>query len=123
MSHDPTKYPRPDDFLPERFLAANSTLKDSDETDLSFIFGFGRRVCPGRHFANASLWIAIANLLAVFEFRQPKNDKGEEVPIVPEWTYGLTSHLEPFACDIVPRHGRDTNQIERISSLFVEAEA
>ncbi|EIW84564.1 cytochrome P450 [Coniophora puteana RWD-64-598 SS2] len=91
MSHDPTKYPRPDDFLPERFLAADGTLKDSDETDLSFIFGFGRRVCPGRHFANASLWIAIANLLAVFEFRQPKNDKAEEVPVVPEWTYGLTS--------------------------------
>lgn len=41
-----------DQFIPERWIAADGTLKDLPQTG----FGFGRRICTGRHIArNVSL--------------------------------------------------------------------
>jgi len=52
MSQNPDKYPSPSSFDPSRFLDGNGNLMGEEP---SYIFGFGRRICPGRHFANASL--------------------------------------------------------------------
>jgi len=62
--HDPVTYPEPDIFKPERFLNADGSLRD-DPTLIS-VFGYGKRICPGRHFVDASLFIFIASLLSVF---------------------------------------------------------
>lgn len=40
-----------------------------DPDPRKFIFGFGRRVCPGSHVANNSSWIMCAGLLSVFDVR------------------------------------------------------
>ena len=45
MSRDETRYPNPEMFIPERFLDAEGMLND-DMPD--FVFGFGRRICPGK---------------------------------------------------------------------------
>ena len=45
MSRDETRYPDPENFIPERFLTSEGMLIGDDPTD--FIFGFGRRRCPG----------------------------------------------------------------------------
>ncbi|KAG1829670.1 cytochrome P450 [Suillus variegatus] len=45
--------------------------------DISFAFGFGRRVCVGRYVADASLFAAIVNILAVFRVER-----------VPGWNVG-----------------------------------
>lgn len=39
--------PNTHDFLPERWIADDGTLKDLPQTG----FGFGRRICTGRHIA------------------------------------------------------------------------
>ena len=87
MAHNPTKYPRPFDFLPERFLADDGTLKPDDTQHIAF--GFGRRMCVGRHFADTSVWTAIAAVLAVFELGPPRDGEGRDVPVVPRFTSGL----------------------------------
>ena len=46
MSHDERVYPEPDLFKPERFLGDH---KQRDPETIAF--GFGARVCPGRHLA------------------------------------------------------------------------
>ena len=46
MSHDESVYPEPDQFIPERFLGA---YKQRDPETIAF--GFGARLCPGRHLA------------------------------------------------------------------------
>ncbi|KIK79132.1 hypothetical protein PAXRUDRAFT_36506 [Paxillus rubicundulus Ve08.2h10] len=56
MSSDPEK------FLPERFL---SPEKGTSIVDPSFAFRFGRCIW---HVADASLWISIVSMLAVFQF-------------------------------------------------------
>ncbi|KIK96423.1 hypothetical protein PAXRUDRAFT_825949 [Paxillus rubicundulus Ve08.2h10] len=100
MSRDPANYPRPDEFLPERFLT--SEYGTNGETP-SFAFGFGRRVCVGRYVADASLWAAIVSMLAIFHFEPaPGCDLGPEGENV-VWTEGVTTHPK-FPCKITPRH-------------------
>ncbi|KAH7882749.1 cytochrome P450 [Phlebopus sp. FC_14] len=48
------------------FLNADGSLTDDDPS--RFAFGFGRRICVGRHVADASLWISIVTMLAVVDF-------------------------------------------------------
>ena len=62
--HDPSIYPEPDVFKPERFLNPDGSLRD-DPVLLS-AFGFGKRICPGRHFVDATLFIFVASVLSVF---------------------------------------------------------
>ncbi|KAG2359073.1 cytochrome P450 [Suillus spraguei] len=108
MSKDETKYPSPHDFKPERFFMADGKLNDDT---IDFPFGFGRRVCVGRHLADASLWISIASLLATFRFMKPLDDEGKEVDPIFQWSTGLSSHPESLPCRVVPRHPEMTAQL------------
>ncbi|KAG1727776.1 cytochrome P450 [Suillus paluster] len=111
MAHNPKKYPDPESFLPDRFLNPDGTLNDDT---LPWIFGFGRRRCPGSHVADASLWAAIACILATFTIQKPI---GQEPRI--KWASGITSYPLPFPCRFVPRKAHDmqglTSLIQRSS--------
>jgi len=94
MSRNEEKYPDPELFMPERFLREDGTLNDDK---LSWVFGFGRRICPGKNIADISLWSAVACILAVF--RIEKTEGSDNV----KWSTGLVSHPLPFPCKLVPR--------------------
>jgi cytochrome P450 len=64
MLHDPALYPDPDVFRPERFLNADGSLLD--DPNLTSVFGFGKRICPGRHFVSSALFIVVASLFSTF---------------------------------------------------------
>jgi cytochrome P450 len=68
--HDPAAYPEPDAFKPERFLNSDGSLLD-DPTVIS-AFGYGKRICPARHFADATLFIFVASLFSVFNIERGK---------------------------------------------------
>ncbi|CAE6417961.1 unnamed protein product, partial [Rhizoctonia solani] len=65
MSRDESMYKSPESFDPERFVGA--------DTPSTHAFGFGRRSCPGNHYAEASLFILIASILAVFDIKPKIN--------------------------------------------------
>ena len=73
--HDPSIYPEPDVFKPERFLDQDGSLRD-DPVLLS-AFGFGKRICPGRHFVDATLFIFVASLLSVFRIENGQEKQHE----------------------------------------------
>ncbi|KAG2354665.1 cytochrome P450 [Suillus spraguei] len=100
MTHDEMKYPSPDEFKPERFLHDDGSLTSDTMT---LCFGWGRRMCVGRHLADASLWIAMASFLAVFSIHKAVDDQGIDIPVIPNFTTGLTIHPKHFPCRIVPR--------------------
>jgi len=69
IMHDEEIYPDPYSFKPERFLLngkLNPAVRDPDVA----AFGYGRRICPGKNMANASLWITIASILATLDIKK-----------------------------------------------------
>ncbi|KAK7049406.1 hypothetical protein VNI00_006007 [Paramarasmius palmivorus] len=70
ITRDPIAYPDPESFVPERFLKEDGT---PNEDDMSVIFGFGRRICPGRHVASSTSWLAMACLITLFDIRPTKD--------------------------------------------------
>ncbi|KAJ7250652.1 cytochrome P450 [Mycena rebaudengoi] len=97
---DPKTYPDPLTFEPARFVTTKTHVKEKDPRD--HLFGFGRRICPGIHLADASLWLACVSLLAGFDIQPPMKDG---VPVFPSGKYrdGAISHPERFDCVIKPR--------------------
>ena len=78
--HDPELYPQPESFKPDRFLNKDGTF--CDDPTLSLAFGAGRRICPGRHFIDAELFVVTAMVLSVFNVTKAKDKNGDEIPVV-----------------------------------------
>jgi cytochrome P450 len=78
--HDPELYPDPEAFKPERFLNQDGSFRD--DPTISLAFGAGRRICPGRHFVDAELFVMAASVLSVFNVTKAKDEKGNEIPVV-----------------------------------------
>ena len=53
------------------------------------VWGFGRRGCPGKTFAEANLWLVMASTIAVMDIRKVLGKDG--IPITP------TGDFEPGA--------------------------
>ncbi|KAI0740352.1 cytochrome P450 98A3 [Earliella scabrosa] len=81
ISRDPETYPDPENFVPERFLDKNGQLDVNDKDPADFIFGFGRRICPGRLLAESSLLMICASLLWAFDIRPPVDEHGISIPV------------------------------------------
>lgn len=110
MSHDPGTHAAPAQFVPARYLAADGTLRE-DVPCPADVFGFGRRVCPGRPFAQDVLWLAIAHVLSVFRMEGPMGERGE-IRHSRLFTPGLISLPEPFACSFRPRFPGAENLVD-----------
>ncbi|KAJ8502251.1 hypothetical protein ONZ51_g72 [Trametes cubensis] len=103
MARDHKAYPNPEEFKPERFLK-DGALDPSVRDPLKYAFGFGRRICPGRHFADASMFIIVSSVLHAFDIAPPLGEDGKPVMLEAKMTADLLlSYPEPFKCRITPR--------------------
>ncbi|KZT10970.1 cytochrome P450 monooxygenase [Laetiporus sulphureus 93-53] len=102
MAHDPALYPNPEDFCPERYSEMDVSSAESRDPR-KFVFGFGRRLCPGRQFADVTIWLAIASMLAVLDISKARDTEGSVITPVPTFASGAVSHPKPFRCEIRPR--------------------
>ncbi|KAG7100011.1 hypothetical protein E1B28_001798 [Marasmius oreades] len=98
LTHDPETYPNPEVFDPERHLGENPQQNPFD-----FVFGFGRRSCPGSHLAERSLFQNTSNILAVFNIEKKKDSEGNSIEPAVEFHGGVTSHLKNFPVEMVIR--------------------
>lgn len=88
--HDPEVYEDPESYRPERFLK-DGQLDPTVRDPSAFIFGYGRRVCPGRYYAENGLFINIASLLHVFDLTPPLGEGGKPVKIEPQMSDGMVT--------------------------------
>ncbi|CDS04181.1 hypothetical protein LRAMOSA07136 [Lichtheimia ramosa] len=68
MHHDPKRYPDPHCFKADRFMEKPRTMSTLSKAKVSerdqFLFGWGRRVCPGIHVAEWEMFNIIVRILA-----------------------------------------------------------
>jgi hypothetical protein len=91
-------------FSPERHLRhlpdGTWKLRDDVPDPRMFAFGFGRRICPGAHIAEQSLFAILATVLHTLDVMPAKDQDG--VNVVPDVRVnsGLLSHALPFPYEL-----------------------
>ncbi|KAK0222555.1 cytochrome P450 [Armillaria nabsnona] len=100
MLHDPTVYNEPFKFNPDRFIRTET--KEPELDPYKVVFGFGRRICPGRVLADASVFMSCAMVLAVFDISK-YSENGVVFEPDTEHTAGVVSHPTSFKCTIQAR--------------------
>lgn len=88
MTHDERVYSNPDIFNPDRY--APKEKGGLGEPLPEGPFGFGRRVCLGRHLALAGVYIFMSHMLATFELKPVTGPDGKEIPPEIRLTNGLS---------------------------------
>ncbi|KAG1876583.1 cytochrome P450 [Suillus subalutaceus] len=114
-----------DDDIHDGYYIPKGSLTDSCSisrgrmlTPRKTCFSFGRRICPGLHLAEASVWISTAISLAVFDISKVV-EKGVEVTPEVDHTSGTVSHPKPFECSIKPRTKKPLRSFSRMLTIKV----
>lgn len=117
---DPGLYQDPEVFEPGRWLARDAIVDVEERKDVdvdgeeeeeagkerdprAFVFGFGRRRCPGTHLVESSVWLLITSMLATLDIRKARDEKGVEIEPVVKFENAVFRTPSPFVCDIRPR--------------------
>ncbi|KAF5375246.1 hypothetical protein D9758_000183 [Tetrapyrgos nigripes] len=101
--HHRDVYPDPFTFSPERFENVEKNIAQGINEIPGAVFGFGRRICPGRWMAFDSIWIAVASILSVYRISKAVDENGKVIEPEVGYTSSLLSHPKPFQCSITPR--------------------
>lgn len=118
IHNDEDLYHLPNEFDPARFLgrplpaADYINVNDPRERD-HFTYGAGRRVCPGVHVAERSLYINIARTLWGFNIFKAKDASGGLVEPETAMVRGFLSVPNKFEAEITVRSPEHAEVIRR----------
>ena len=97
MHRDPSVFPSPDTFLPERWLESSSTTSDHLTTMAAHMmpFGTGSRVCGGQNLAQVMLRIAVTSFARNFDVSAPPETHERSMDIKDSFVrhFALRKHL------------------------------
>ncbi|CAG7972379.1 unnamed protein product [Penicillium olsonii] len=105
---DPNRHPNPRTFNPNRYLDDQQSFGDAaanpdpSQRDV-FTFGAGRRMCPGIHVAERSLFLGMARILWAFRIEAEIVDGRPVLPDPDRLTQGFVCMPEEFGARITPR--------------------
>lgn len=109
INNHPQRAPNPRQFDPNRYkddhlgLYDSASNPDGSKRDM-FTFGAGRRICPGMHVAERSLFLGMSRILWAFDITPAKDESGK--PIIPNpdrLTQGFVCMPEEYPATITPR--------------------
>ncbi|KIM68462.1 hypothetical protein SCLCIDRAFT_105429 [Scleroderma citrinum Foug A] len=98
-----SEYSDPERFDPSRHLTLDGQLKPEAKQNVVKYFG----LCPGRHFAENSLWAAAVVLLSALRFEKSKDSSGKDIDVEPRFRVGVARHPLPFECSITSRFSNE----------------
>jgi hypothetical protein len=102
-------------FYPGRHISTSTHTVEPDPRN--YIFGYGRRICPGRYVADNALFITIAQSLAVFKMEKPV-ENGKVVEPEVKFEPGTTSHPLPYRTSIKPRSEKHRELIKKAEKEY-----
>lgn len=108
--HDPEVYKNPLAYEPERFLEPRNEPEPED------VWGYGRRICPGRFLASESLYLTVARTLAAFTISKGVDENGKEIDVELKHTPGLVDHPVKYAYSIKPRNEKYVDLIRKVGA-------
>ncbi|KAF8811120.1 cytochrome P450 [Phlegmacium glaucopus] len=103
MTRNETMYPDAASFRPERFMEPATPEMGRKMDPKNFVFGFGRRQCPGTHLVESSAWLLIASVLATLKISKAVDEHGNIVEPVVQYDNSIFRSPNRFDCDIRPR--------------------
>ena len=93
IHHDPQYWDSPNEFIPERFLPQEDGSMSPALTSPAYLpFGTGHRRCPGRRFAETTVWMHVTRLLHRLRFETPEGN-----PLTEDEAFGLAISPKPYA--------------------------
>lgn len=84
MTRNEAMYPSPNTFDPERFFGPEKMASEACQ-QVEAVFGFGRRICPGRFFAEVNIWMLMTNVIATMDIGRAVDEKGKEIDVKTEY--------------------------------------
>ncbi|KDR70208.1 hypothetical protein GALMADRAFT_255080 [Galerina marginata CBS 339.88] len=117
MLRNETMYPDPDAFRPERFLEEVSPEMERRRNPVNYVFGFGRRQCPGMNLVDSSVWLLIASMLATLDISKAVDEHGKMVEPVVVYENPIFRIPNPFKCDMRPRNQKALSLIQQSEVL------
>ena len=99
IHHDPRHWDSPHEFIPERFLPKEDGSMSDALTSPAYIpFGTGHRRCPGRRFAETTVWLHITRMLHRLRFETPTG-----TPLSEDEVFGLAISPKPYSLRVARR--------------------
>jgi len=100
ITRDEGLYPNAGAFVPERFLGPTTSQFATEDGKLpldpvTYVFGYGRRICPGMDFADQLVWITMVTLLATTRILPEKESEGNDIIPTLEYTGTLVREILP----------------------------
>ncbi|KIJ46921.1 hypothetical protein M422DRAFT_164660, partial [Sphaerobolus stellatus SS14] len=100
-------------YDPDRYEGSDAAMKRV----LDVAFGFGRRVCPGSHFAVASLYSIALATLATCDVLPALDEQGREIIPKAAFTSAVICFPEPFKLRLRPRSEKARKLLQEACSL------
>ncbi|KAI9465858.1 cytochrome P450 [Lactarius psammicola] len=112
MLRDPEVFPDPEHFDPERYLEKVDEETARRRDPRVFVFGFGRRRCPGAHLVESSVWLMLATILATLDIEKPCDRDGKEIEPEVKFENSIFRTATRFAVVLRPRSDAALRLIE-----------
>lgn len=112
---DETVFKDPHLFKPERYLEPADDEMAKRRDPKNYTFGFGRRVCPGRHLAQASTWILMASFLATMNISRAVDSDGKEIEQEIKYENSIFRIPSGLRIEIKPRSERAVGVIDELT--------
>ncbi|KAK2992326.1 hypothetical protein RJ640_020319 [Escallonia rubra] len=117
IHRDPSVWPDPSEFRPERFLTSHKDVDVRGQHFELIPFGSGRRICPGISLGLRVVHFTLASLIHGFEIKKPSDE-----PVDMTGSFGLTNmKATPLHALLAPRLSFNLVVIYKFKSPFCTA--